>query len=64
MCYTDNCTVPNTRPPPTEEDPDAEERAMGTMMEGELEDVEKDFGGNAKPLASIPEAEASAEAEE
>jgi hypothetical protein len=38
-------TVLNDRPPPTEEDPDIEERAANAIMEGELEDDDKRFGG-------------------
>ncbi|KAF4610359.1 hypothetical protein G7Y89_g15761 [Cudoniella acicularis] len=33
--------VENTRPPPTEDDPDIEERAMEAIMEGEVNDDEK-----------------------
>jgi hypothetical protein len=36
--YADtHAPVPNTRPPPTEDDPDAEENAMAAEMERELQ---------------------------
>ncbi len=42
--------VPNTRPPPTVEDPETEERAMEAIMEDEMKTDEKEFekllGGN------------------
>jgi hypothetical protein len=34
----------NTRPPPTEDDPDAEENALALDEEKDLEDFDKDFG--------------------
>lgn len=34
-------TVPNTRPPPTEDNPDSEETAMHAAMQRELDEDEK-----------------------
>lgn len=37
--------VPNTRPPPSVDDPDVEEAALENMLEEDLEKTEKDFKG-------------------
>jgi len=38
--------VPNERPAPTEDDPDAEEKAMNAIMEREAEEIDKEMEGN------------------
>jgi hypothetical protein len=45
--------VPNTRPPPTEDDPDLEERADVDMDVKELETTEKDFNDMKTDKANV-----------
>jgi len=48
-------TVPNTRPPPTVDNPEAEETAIDMDLDRELEEDEKKFG--TKPTKELPVAE-------